>query len=406
MFRSLRVHNYRLFAAGGVVSNVGTWMQRTAQDWLVLDLTHGSAAALGATTALQFLPQLMFGLFGGVLADRYPKRPVLIVAQSLMAMLALTMGVLTVTGSAQVWHVYTMAFLLGVISCVEVPTRQAFVVEMVGRRDLPNAIALNASIFNLARVVGPAVAGVLMYAIGTGPIFLLNALTFGGVISSLLLMRRSELTPAELVPRAKGQLREGLRYVVERPELLLPILVIAFMAMFTQSFSMSIALMARQVFGQGASSFGVASSAFAVGALAGALLAARRARPTRSLLIAGAVGFGLFQVVVGVAPFYPVYLLLLVPTGIALITVNTAANSLVQMSTSPEMRGRVMGIYVLVFTGGAPIGAPLIGWIADMGGPRVGVMLGGVLTLAGTGLAILLTRLITTRLTRPALATA
>lgn len=406
MFRSLKVHNYRLFAAGGVVSNVGTWMQRTAQDWLVLDLTHGSAAALGTTTALQFLPQLMFGLFGGVLADRYPKRPVLLVAQSLMAMLALTMGVLTVTGSAQVWHVYTMAFLLGIISCVEVPTRQAFVVEMVGREDLPNAIALNASIFNLARVVGPALAGVLMYAIGTGPIFLLNALTFGGVISSLLLMRKAELNPAELVPKAKGQLREGLRYVVERSELLLPILVIAFMAMFTQSFSMSIALMARQVFGQGASSFGVASSAFAIGALAGALLAARRARPTRKLLVAGAVGFGLFQVVVGLAPFYPVYLLLLAPTGIALITVNTAANSLVQMSTSPDMRGRVMGIYVLVFTGGAPIGAPLIGWIADLGGPRVGVMIGGVLTLAGTGLAIMLTRLIGARRTRPVLATA
>ncbi|GAA2400094.1 MFS transporter [Nonomuraea africana] len=400
MFRSLRVHNYRLFAAGGIVSNLGTWMQRTAQDWLVLDLTHGSAAALGTTTALQFLPQLLFGLFGGVLADRYPKRPVLIIAQSLMAMLAVTMGVLTVTGSAEVWHVYTMAFALGVISCVEVPTRQAFVVEMVGREDLPNAIALNASIFNLARVVGPALAGVLMYAIGTGPIFLLNALTFGGVISSLLLMRRSELTPAELVPRAKGQLREGLRYVVERSELLLPILVIAFMAMFTQSFSMSIALMAREVFGQGASSFGVASSAFAVGALGGALLAARRARPSRKLLIAGAIGFGLFQVVVGLAPFYPVYLLLLAPTGIALITVNTAANSLVQMSTSPEMRGRVMGIYVLVFTGGAPIGAPLIGWISDLGGPRVGVMIGGLLTLVGTGLAILLTRMIGARRTR------
>ncbi|MEV4166595.1 MFS transporter [Nonomuraea dietziae] len=406
MFRSLRVHNYRLFAAGGIVSNLGTWMQRTAQDWLVLDLTHGSAAALGTTTALQFLPQLMFGLFGGVLADRYPKRPVLIIAQSLMAMLAVTMGVLTVTGSAEVWHVYAMAFALGVISCVEVPTRQAFVVEMVGRADLPNAIALNASIFNLARVVGPALAGVLMYAIGTGPIFLLNALTFGGVISSLLLMRTSELTPAELVPKAKGQLREGLRYVIERSELLLPILVIAFMAMFTQSFSMSIALMAREVFGQGASSFGVASSAFAVGALGGALLAARRVRPTRRLLIAGAIGFGLFQVVVGLAPFYPVYLLLLAPTGIALITVNTAANSLVQMSTSPEMRGRVMGIYVLVFTGGAPIGAPLIGWISDLGGPRVGVMIGGLLTLVGTGLAILLTRVIGARRTRVALATA
>ncbi|MEU4549744.1 MFS transporter [Nonomuraea dietziae] len=406
MFRSLRVHNYRLFAAGGIVSNLGTWMQRTAQDWLVLDLTHGSAAALGTTTALQFLPQLMFGLFGGVLADRYPKRPVLIIAQSLMAMLAVTMGILTVTGSAEVWHVYAMAFALGVISCVEVPTRQAFVVEMVGREDLPNAIALNASIFNLARVVGPALAGVLMYAIGTGPIFLLNALTFGGVISSLLLMRTSELTPAELVPKAKGQLREGLRYVIERSELLLPILVIAFMAMFTQSFSMSIALMAREVFGQGASSFGVASSAFAVGALGGALLAARRVRPTRRLLIAGAIGFGLFQVVVGLAPFYPVYLLLLAPTGIALITVNTAANSLVQMSTSPEMRGRVMGIYVLVFTGGAPIGAPLIGWISDLGGPRVGVMIGGLLTLVGTGLAILLTRMIGARRTRLALATA
>ncbi|MFI6325719.1 MFS transporter [Nonomuraea sp. NPDC050556] len=406
MFRSLKVFNYRIFAAGGAVSNVGGWMQRTAQDWLVLDLTHGSAAALGTATALQFLPMLLFGMFGGVLADRYPKRPVLIAAQSMMAVLALAIGVLTITGAAQVWHVYVMAFALGLISCVEVPTRQAFVVEMVGRKDLPNAIALNASIFNLARVVGPAIAGVLIFAIGTGPIFLLNAVTFAGVISSLIFMRKAELNPAELVPRAKGQLREGLRYVLETPALLMPVLLVGFVSMFAQSFSMSIALMARQVFGAGASSFGLASSMFAIGALGGALLAARRARPSRRTLIAGAVSFGAFTILTGLAPFYPVYLLLLIPAGIALITVNTAANSSVQLATSPEMRGRVMGIYLLVFTGGAPIGAPLIGWLSDLGGPRVGVVLAGALVLIGTASAVLLSKLIGARVRRPALATA
>ncbi|MBB5083192.1 MFS transporter [Nonomuraea endophytica] len=398
MFRSLRNHNYRLFASGSAVSNLGGWMQRTAQDWLVLDLTHGSAAALGTATALQFLPMLLFGLFGGVLADRYPKRPILVVAQSIMAMLALTIGILTVTGTAQVWHVYVMAFALGLVSCVEVPTRQTFVVEMVGRKDLSNAIALNASIFNLARVVGPAVAGVLIFMLGgTGPIFLLNALTFAAVISSLIFMRKAELNLAEPVPRAKGQLREGLRYVLGKQELLMPILLIGFVSMFSQSFSMSIALMAREVFNAGASSFGLASSMFAVGALGGGLLAARRAKPSRKVLLIGAISFGLFLVAVGVAPVYPVYLALLVPAGIALITVNTAANASVQLATSPEMRGRVMGIYLLVFTGGAPLGAPLVGLLSEFGGPRVGVMLSGALVLAGTGMALLMTRMIGAR---------
>ncbi|MFD9945925.1 MFS transporter [Nonomuraea sp. NPDC059023] len=406
MFRSLRNHNYRLFASGSAVSNLGGWMQRTAQDWLVLDLTHGSAAALGTATALQFLPMLLFGLFGGVLADRYPKRPILIVAQSIMALLALAIGILTVTGTAQVWHVYVMAFALGLVSCVEVPTRQTFVVEMVGRKDLSNAIALNASIFNLARVVGPAVAGVLIFMLGgTGPIFLLNALTFAGVISSLIFMRKAELNLAEPVPRAKGQLREGLRYVLGKQELLMPILLIGFVSMFSQSFSMSIALMAREVFSAGASSFGLASSMFAVGALGGGLLAARRAKPSRKVLLTGAISFGLFLVAVGVAPVYPVYLALLVPAGIALITVNTAANASVQLATSPEMRGRVMGIYLLVFTGGAPLGAPLVGLLSEFGGPRAGVMLSGALVLAGTGMALLMTRMIGAR-RRVALATA
>ncbi len=407
MFRSLRVRNYRMFAAGGAVSNVGTWLQRTAQDWLVLDLTDGSGTALGIATALQFLPMLLFGMFGGVLADRYPKRPILIGAQTLMAGLALTIGILTMTGSAQVWHVYVMAFLLGMISCVEVPTRQAFVVEMVGRRDLSNAIALNTSIFNLARVLGPALAGVLIHLLGgTGPIFLINALTFAAVISSLVFMRKSELTLAEPVPRAKGQLREGLKYVLRHEELLMPILLLAFVSMFSQSFSMSIALMAREVFDAGASSFGVASSMFAVGALAGALLAARRASMSRKVLFAGAIGFGLFQMASGFAPVYPVYLGMLVPTGIALITINTAANSIVQLATSPEMRGRVMGIYMLVFTGGTPLGALLVGWMSELGGPRTGVVLSGALVLVGTTLAVLATKLIVARVARRAPATA
>ncbi|MGW0484718.1 MFS transporter [Nonomuraea sp. NPDC003214] len=407
MFRSLKIRNYRMFAVGGAVSNVGGWLQRTAQDWLILELTGGSASALGTATALQFLPMLLFGMFGGVLADRYPKRPILITAQSMMAVLALALGVLTMTGTAQVWHVYVMAFALGLIACVEVPARQAFVVEMVGRRDLPNAIALNSSSFNLARVLGPALAGVLIYLLGgTGPIFLINALTFAAVISSLAFMRKSELNLADPVPRAKGQLREGLKYVIRREELLMPILLIAFVSMFSQSFSMSIALMAREVFDAGASSFGLASSMFAVGALGGALLAARRVRLSRKVLFAGAIGFGLFQIATGLAPVYPAYLALLVPTGIALITINTAANASVQLATSPEMRGRVMGIYMLVFTGGAPLGAPLIGWLSDLAGPRAGVMLSGALVLVGTGLAVLATRLIRNRLARRAAVTA
>ncbi|MEO3874514.1 MFS transporter [Nonomuraea sp. B12E4] len=413
MFRSLRIRNYRMYAAGGIVSNTGAWLQRTAQDWLVLDLTQhqggGSASALGTTTALQFLPMLLFGMFGGVLADRYPKRPILVTAQVLMALLALTLGVLTMTGTAQVWHVYVMAFLLGLISCVEVPTRQAFVVEMVGRQDLPNAIALNSSSFNLARVVGPALAGVLISMLGgTGPLFLINAATFGGVIYSLVFMRKSELTPSEPVPRAKGQLREGLRHVIQREDLLMPVLLIGFVSIFSQAFSMSIALMAREVFEAGASSFGLASSMFAVGALGGALLAARRAQLSRKVLLAGAIGFGVFQVAAGLAPVYPAYLALLVPAGIALITINTAANAGVQIATSPDMRGRVMGIYFLVFTGGAPLGAPLVGWFSDMGGPRLGVILSGTMVLAGTVLALLMTRLIRARVGRPerALATA
>jgi MFS family permease len=290
-----------------------------------------------------------------------------------------------------------MAFVLGLLACVEVPTRQAFVVEMVGHDDLPNAIALNSSTFNLARVVGPALAGVLIAVLGTGPIFMVNAVSFGAVIAGLLLMRKSELRTPERVPRAKGQLREGLRYVGRRPELLLPILIVAFVAVFAQSFSTAIALMATNVYDAGSSAFGIASSALAVGALGGALLAARRIKPSRRFLLLGAAFFGIFQMMAALAPGYLTFLILLIPAGMAMITVNTTANATVQMGSSPAMRGRVMGIYILVFTGGAPIGAPLVGWLSELAGPRIAILATGTLSLLGVGMALLVTRLVAKR---------
>ncbi|RJL33169.1 MFS transporter [Bailinhaonella thermotolerans] len=399
MFRSLRNRNYRLFASGQVVSNAGTWMQRVAQDWLVLHLSHDNGAALGLTTALQFLPTMVLGLWGGVIADRYPKRRLLMITQSAMGVLALVLGLLAISGTAQVWMVYLMAFALGTVSVVDTPVRHAFVAEMVGPRDLSNAIALNSAIFNLARVVGPAVAGLLIARLGgTGPAFLVNAASFVAVIAGLALMRTSELRPSEPAPRAKGQLREGLRYASRRPDLLLPIMMAAFVATFGMNFSITTALMAKEVFHAGADTFGVASSVFAVGALAGALLAAKRIRPNRRLLIGSAIAFGVLEIASGLAPGYWSFLVLLVPTGMALLTLNTAANATVQLGSDPEMRGRVTGLYLLVFTGGTPIGAPIVGWISEEMGARAGVVLGGALSLVGVGLAVALVRMVENRL--------
>jgi MFS family permease len=390
MFRSLRVRNYRLFAAGQVVSNTGTWMQRVAQDWLVLDLTHGSGVALGITTGLQFLPLLLFGLWGGVLADRYPKRRILMITQAAMGLLALVLGMLAITGSAQVWHVYALAFGLGLATVVDNPARQTFVIEMVGGRDLPNAIALNSASFNGARVLGPAVAGLLIAVAGTGPVFLINAASFGAVLFGLAAMRRSELHPAELVPRARGQLREGLRYVRGRRDLMMVLALVGFVATFGMNFQMTTALVTREVFGVGASSFGLASAMLAVGALAGALLAARRVRPRLRLLLSAALLFGLLEVATGLMPTYWSFLLMLVPTGIALMTFTTAANATVQLSVAPEMRGRVMGLYMFVFMGTNPLGAPLVGWMAEQFGPRLSIVAGGVVAALAALAATLL----------------
>ena len=366
------------------MSNTGTWMQRVAQDWLILQLTHGSGTAVGIATGLQFLPLLLFSLWGGMIADRYPKRRVLMVTQASMGGLALILGILAVTGTVQPWHVYLLAFGLGLATVVDNPTRQSFAIEMVGRDDLQNAIALNSAVFNLARITGPAIAGLVISLIGIPAAFFLNATSYLTVIVSLHLMRESELRPAERVARAKGQLRAGLAYVRSRPDLLMTMVLVFFVATFGMNFQVTTALMSRVVFHTGAGRFGIASAVFALGALIGALAAARRSKTGMRLLIWTGLAFGVLEGVGGLMPSYWLFLIVLVPTGIALISFSTLANSSVQLTVPAEMRGRVMGIYMLVFLGGTPLGAPLTGWVAEQFGTRFSLIAGAAISVAAT----------------------
>ncbi len=392
-FTSLRTRNYRLFAAGQAVSNTGTWMQRVAQDWLVLDLTHGSGTALGIATGLQFLPQLLFSLWGGMVADRYSKRAILFVTQSVMGALALILGVLAITHVVAVWQVYLLAFALGMAAVVDNPTRQTFVAEMVGHERMANAIALNSATFNLARIAGPAVAGLVISLVGTPMAFIVNAASYGAVLTSLKMMRPMELHPVERVPRAKGQLREALAYVRSRPSLALTLILVFFVATFGMHFQVTTALMSREVFHTGAGAFGLASTMFAVGALGGALLAARRSRPGMRLLLVTAGIFGLLETVTALMPSYWTFLALLVPTGLVLLMFTTASNATAQLGATPAVRGRVMGLYMLVFLGGAPLGSPLVGWVAEHYGVRMSLGAGGVISaLAAVVVTVLLAR--------------
>jgi MFS family permease len=383
MFGSLRTRNYRLFATGQVISNTGSWMQRVAQDWLVLNLTHNSGTALGITTGLQFAPMLL-SLWGGAVADRYSKRGILMVTQALMGGLALILGVLAVTGTVRIWQVYLLAFALGLVTVVDNPTRQAFAVEMVGKDGMANAIALNSAVFNLARIAGPAVAGLVISAVGTPAAFMVNAASYGAVLVSLKLMRPAELLRAPPAPRAAGQLREAMAYVRARPHLWMTLILIFFVSTFGMNFQVTTALMSRGVFHTGAGAFGVASTVFAFGALGGALIAARRSRPTLSLLVATSFAFSVFEVLSGLMPDFLSFLIVLVPTGLALLTLTTAANSTMQLGTTAAMRGRVMGLYMLVFLGGTPLGSPLAGWIAEDFGPRMSIISGGLISLIAT----------------------
>lgn len=383
MFGSLHTRNYRLFASGQVISNTGSWMQRVAQDWLVLSLTHNSGTVLGITTALQFTPMLA-SMWGGVVADRYPKRSILMVTQALMGGLALLLGVLALTGAVRIWQVYLLAFALGMVTVVDNPTRQAFAVEMVGRDGMANAIALNSAVFNLARIAGPAAAGLVIGAVGTPAAFMVNAASYGAVLIGLKLMRPGELHRVARAPRAKGQMRETLTYVRARPTLWMTLILIFFVSTFGMNFQVTTALMSRGLFHTSAGEFGFASAVFALGALGGALIAAQRGKPTLGLLLVTSMAFSVFEILTGLMPDFLAFLIMLIPTGLTLLTLTTAANSTMQLGTTAEMRGRVMGLYMLVFLGGTPLGSPLAGWIAADFGPRMSMIFGGVVSVVAT----------------------
>ena len=380
-FQALHNRNYRLYATGGVVSNVGTWMQRVAQDWLVLELSGHSGVALGITTGLQFLPMLVLAPFGGTIADRYSKRKVLMATQGFMAVTAGFLGLLTVTGVVQVWNVYLLALLLGVGAAIDAPARQSFVIEMVGREDLPNAVGLNSASFNLGRVIGPALAGFLIVLVGTGPVFLINAASFAAVIFALVKMRTADLMPMPRAGRGRGQVLEGIRYIRGRPDLMMVMVIIFFVGTFGLNFQMTSALMATQVFDKGAGEYGILGSIVAIGSLSGALLAARRGAPRLRLIVLSAVAFGVVEVTAGLMPTYLSFAAMLIPLGLTQMTLLNSANATVQLAVDPVMRGRVMALYMAVLMGGTPIGAPLIGALAEAFGPRWSLIVGGLVSI-------------------------
>ena len=382
MFRALENRNYRIWASGALVSNIGTWMQRVAQDWLVLTvLTNYSGAAVGITTGLQFLPMLLLGPYGGVLADRYRKRVILLWTQVAMGVTGLVLGLLVVTGTAELWHAYLAALCLGIASAIDAPSRQSFVSELVGRDNISNAVALNSASFNTARLTGPAIAGVLIAWVGTGPVFLLNAASFAAVIVSLFRIRTAELVPAAPATRSRHQVTEGVRYVRNRPDLVLIMVLVGILGAFGMNFPIINALMATTEFGAGPGEFGLLGSIMAVGTLGGALLAARRAGPRLRFLLGGALGLGAFTLLGSVSPSFWLYAAVLVPIGLASITFLNSCNTSIQLSVEPRFRGRVLALYLAVLQGGTAVGAPLMGWIGTEFGARWSVAAGGVIVL-------------------------
>jgi MFS family permease len=379
-FASLRNRNFRIFFTTQIVSVTGTWMQSIAQMWLVLHLT-GSGLALGVTAALQFTPLLLFGTWGGLLADRTDKRKLLMVTQSAAGLVALVLAGLTLGGLVQLWMVYCLAFALGMVTVFDNPARQSFVTEMVGKEQLINAVGLNSAVFTGARVIGPAVAGLLIVAVGTGWCFLYNGLSYFPVVLGLFLMRPDELHRERPVDRARGQIRAGLAYAWHRPELRFPLLLMLVVGTLAFNFSVLMPLMAKFVFNSGANTFGLLMSFMGAGAFVGALASANRAKPTHRLLVFAGVAFGISLVAAAVAPNLPIELLILVVLGAAMITFQATANSLLQLNSDSAFRGRVMAFYVIVFVGSTPIGGPLVGWVAQEFGPRTGLGLGGLATI-------------------------
>jgi MFS family permease len=370
-FRSLRTFNYRVWASGAIVSNIGTWMQRTAQDWLVLtELTHHNATSVGIVMSLQFGPQMLLLPLTGYAADHFNRRKLLFATQAAMGTLALGLGILTVTGLVQLWQVYVFAGLLGCVTAFDSPARQTFVSDLVGEADLSNAVALNSTSFNAARMIGPAVAGLLIASVGTGWVFLINALSFVAVLFSLRTLRLSELNLKPRATRTRGSFVEGFKYVWTRPDLKAALLMLFLIGTFGLNFPIFISTMSVTAFHAGASQYGVLSSTMAIGSVTGALLAARRAKPRMAILLGAAAIFGVSCTVAALMPNYVLFGLALVVVGAATQTFNTSTNSLVQISTDPVMRGRVIAILLAISLGCTPLGAPVVGWVADRFGPR------------------------------------
>ncbi|BCW39401.1 MFS transporter [Arthrobacter sp. StoSoilB3] len=385
-FRSLGILNYRIWFFGALISNIGTWMQRTAQDWLVFDhLTAHDAGAMGITLALQLGPQLFLAPWAGLLADRYSRRKLLFMTLIAMALLSTGLGILVLLGVAELWHVYIFALLLGIVTALDAPVRQTFVSELVTDDYLSNAVALNSASFNVARMIGPAVSGVLTVVVGPGWVFLINTVSFVAMLVALKLIPVSSLRAQPRAAAGKGRIREGLRYVQSRPDIQVVLVAIFIVGTFGLNFPLFIAAMVGTQFGMDAGAFGLLNSVMAIGSVTGALLAARRGRPRLRLIFAAAGGFGVASALAALAPNAVMFGLALVPCGLFALTLITSANGYVQSTTEAVMRGRVMSLYMAIFMGGTPIGAPLVGWVANVGGPRWAV---GVAAVAGVSTAV------------------
>lgn len=383
---ALAVRSFRRYLLGQLTSNIGTWMQRAAQDLLVLHLTGDSGSAVGIVTALQFLPQALFGLTGGVLADRCPKRRILLLTQTAMAAQSLLLGLLTVTGTVSLLSVYALAFTLGTATAVDSPARNAYICELVAREHVATAVSLNSAQFNLARILGPALAGLTVAAFGTGPVFLVNAASYLAVLYGLATIRTDEPKEPEDHGRPRprsARLRDAFHAITTTPDLLLPISLIAFVGTFGLNFQVTLSLVAITVLHSGAAAFGWLSAAYAAGSLVGAIHAATRRNPpgTRRLVTATVV-FGALETALGLMPGYGTFTALLIPTGFAAVTVTTTANGLTQLHAAPHLRGRVMSVYFVVLLGGTPVGAPLTGLVSDAFGARAALVLAGVVSAA------------------------
>lgn len=397
-FRSLANFNYRVWTGGALVSNVGTWMQRTAQDWLVLaELTQGNATAVGIVMSLQFGPSLLLLPLTGYAADHFDRRKVLLATQSAMGLLALGLGCLTLAGLVHLWHVYLFAFLLGCVSAFDAPARQTFVSELVGEKDLSNAVALNSTSFNAARMIGPAIAGLLIASVGTGLVFLINGVSYVAVLASLSFLRLDQLYRRERATLVQGGLTTGLRYVWSRPDLKTVLFMLFLLGTFGLNFPIFISTMAVTAFHAGAGRYGILTSTMAMGSVAGALFTASRARPHITRLINASAIFGIGCALAAIMPSYELFGVTLVVIGIAAQTFTTSTNSVVQLSTEPGMRGRVMAILLAILMGTTPLGAPVVGWVADRFGPRWALGVG-----AASGLAAALVGLVYRRRSRAA----